>query len=135
MSGWCSLMACSSSRAYCSIRSCVISSYPPNILCHQGILATPPYSNPENVRPLSRLGRKILRLSGFLPPRYMVGLEAHHVSAVSAHGAYKLNAAGFVGVKGLPDLPFCAVADQASRLTPALKVLLYKMPPIFEHDV
>jgi hypothetical protein len=64
----------------------------------------------------------------------MVGVEAHHVPAVSAHGAYQLGAAGFVGVKGLPDLPFCAVADQASGLTPALKVLLYKMPPIFEHD-
>jgi len=65
----------------------------------------------------------------------MVGLEAHNVSAVSAHGAYKLSAAGFVGIEGVSDLPFCAVADQASRLTPALKVLLYKMPPIFEHDV
>jgi hypothetical protein len=65
----------------------------------------------------------------------MVGLEAHHVSAVSAHGAYKLSAAGFVGIEGVSDLPFCAFADQASRLTPALKVLLYKMPPIFEHDV
>jgi hypothetical protein len=70
----------------------------------------------------------------------MVGLEAHHVSAVSAHGTYQLGAAGFVGVKGLPDLPFRAVADQASGLTLALEVLLYEMPPIFvppifEHDV
>jgi len=65
----------------------------------------------------------------------MLGLEAHHVSALSAHGAYQLAAAGFVGVKGVADLPFCAVADQASGLTPALKVLLYEMPPIFEHDV
>jgi hypothetical protein len=65
----------------------------------------------------------------------MVGLEAHHVSAVSAYGAYQLGAAGFVGVEGVPDIPFCAVADQASRLPPALKVLLYKMSPIFEHGV
>jgi len=92
------------------------------------------------VRRLSGLSRKILRLCSLRPPRYIVSLEAHHLSAVCAHGAYQLAAAGFVGVKGLPDLPFRAVADQASGLTPALEVLLYEMPPIFappifEHDV
>src|SRR5918995_2009135 len=36
MSGWCSLMACSSSKAFCSIRSCMIL-LPSEPLRHQGL--------------------------------------------------------------------------------------------------
>src|SRR5215208_93307 len=53
MSGWCSLMACSSSKAFCSIRSCMRSSYPPNPLRHQG--HTLPY--PGKYGALHGLGR------------------------------------------------------------------------------
>src|SRR5215217_7136630 len=42
MSGWCSLMACSSSRAYCSIRSCTILLPPEQPLSATVALLEPP---------------------------------------------------------------------------------------------
>src|SRR5215217_1698661 len=50
MSGWCSLMACSSSKAFCSIRSCMIL-LPPNILL-RGLF--PPSLAPSLARPSSQ---------------------------------------------------------------------------------
>src|SRR5215217_3101191 len=50
MSGWCSLMACSSSKAFCSIRSCMIL-LPPNILL-RGLF--PPSLAPSLAPPFSQ---------------------------------------------------------------------------------